>query len=275
MYIDSHVHYAHKRFDNIRKTLLPQLHEAGLEAAVEAAISIDSNKNMQTLLQEYPWIFYSVGLHPNRVNEDASLDKAWEQEILEALEHPKVVAIGETGLDYHRLRWETSQEKAASEYYKERQKLWFHRLIQLAKEKDMPLIIHTRDAHEDTLRILRQYDWGERPGVIHCFRGNIEEARAYVDLGFVLGIGGAVSFDTEEMTREALKELPLSNLILETDSPFLVPIGVLESRNTSANIPRIADLIGNLKGLGADKIMRKTAEKTKELFGLYGRIGNA
>lgn len=274
MYIDSHVHYAHNRFNNDRSSLLPLLRESGLEAAIEAAISIESNKAMQSVLQEYPWVFYAVGLHPNRVKRDDALDEVWEQEILEALEHPKVVAIGETGLDYHRLRRETMEEEKASQYDMERQKIWFHKLIKLAREKEMPLIIHTRDAHADTLEVLRQYDWWERPGVIHCFRGNIKQARAYVEMGFALGIGGAVGLDTEEMTREALKELPLSCLLLETDSPFLTPAGVEENRNTSANIPRIAGLIGELKGISAEEVMCRTAEKTKELFGLYGRIEN-
>lgn len=267
MYIDSHVHYAHKRFDGVRKELLPKLHGEGLDLAVEAAISIESNLVIQEVLEPYPWIKYSVGLHPGRVENSTERDEEAACVIERALLHPKVVAIGETGLDYHRLCYDTEEDRDLSEALKKRQEYWFHRQLILARERDLPLIIHTRDAHERTLELLRQHELRKVPGVIHCFRGDREAAKAFLELGFYLGLGGALTYESEEATREAVKEVPLERILLETDSPFLVPEGCKGAKNTSANIPRIAKLVGALKGVSAIDIMEIAKENTKELFG--------
>lgn len=266
MYVDSHVHYAHKRFNSVRNVLLPQLYQNGLEAAVEAAISAESNLVMQEVLEPYPWMYYSVGLHPNCVEAGREKDIAYEQVIFEALKNPKVVAVGETGLDYHRLRYETDADKLMAQALKRRQEYWFDKLIALAQDRDLPLIIHTREAHGITLCILQEWTLRKNPGVIHCFRGDTFIAKEYLNLGFYLGIGGALTYDTEEETREAVKEIPLERILLETDSPFLVPEGSTESKNTSANIPIVAKLIGELKGISAREVMEVTAENTRELF---------
>ncbi len=268
MYIDSHVHYAHKRFDSVRNELLPKLHANGLQMAVEAAISIDSNLLIQEALEPYPWIFYSVGLHPNRVEAGSEKDEECEQLLQQALQHPKVVAIGETGLDYHRMSYETEEEEALSQTLKLRQEYWFHRLLTLARERDLPLIIHTREAHERTLQLLQEHELRKMPGVIHCFRGDTETAQEYLRLGFYLGLGGALTFNEEAATREAAKAIPLERILLETDSPFLAPTGSVESRNTSASIPRIAELIGELKGVSTAMVMDIAMQNTKELFGI-------
>lgn len=261
MFIDSHVHYAHKRFDSVRDALLPQLHSNGLEAAVEAAITMESNLNIQETLEPYPWIYYSVGLHPSRVEAGTEKDVECEQAIMKALKNPKVVAVGETGLDYHRLSYETDVDKLMARTLKRRQEYWFDKLIALAQDKDLPLIIHTREAHAATLCILQEWELRKKPGVVHCFRGDAFTAKEYLSLGFYLGIGGALTFDTEGETREAVKEIPLERILLETDSPFLVPVGSTESKNTSANIPVVAKLIGELKGVSTREVMEITKKK--------------
>lgn len=270
MYIDSHTHFAHRRFDKIRDTLLPKLHSEGLEMAVEAAISVRSNFDMQKSLEPYPWIYYAVGLHPNFVVADEEEDEAQMESICLALNHEKVVAIGETGLDFHRLTWETPEEKEQSLRLIERQKQWFRKLIELAREKQLPLIIHSRDAHEDTLEILKEYDWQENSGVIHCFHAveALSVAREYMDLGFYLGIGGMVSYDTESAvaTRLALKELPMEKLLLETDCPFLLPDGCEDTPNHSGNIPVIAEIVARQKGLPVEEVYRITMSNTRRLF---------
>jgi len=268
MYIDSHVHYGHRRFDNRRDELLEELHAHGLEATIEAAISIESNAQMQKLLGKYPWIYYAVGLHPNCVITAEEADEHWEGLIREALKHPKVVAIGETGLDYHRFRWDTEEDACTSRHLMERQKQWFHRLIKLAKEMKLPLVIHTRNAHEDTLKILQQYHWEGMPGVVHCFNGDYEIAAQYMDMGFVLGIGGRISHEEGKDTLAALQRIPLDKIILETDSPFLLPMGCTDSPNTSKNIPLIAAMVGERMGIRAEEVMCRTKERTREIFKL-------
>lgn len=271
-YMDSHTHFSHRRFDNIRNTLLPQLHENGLEVAVEAAISVNSNQKMQEVLAAYPWIYYAVGLHPTCVGVQEDADKQWEQEIHRTSCHEKVVAIGETGLDFHRLSWETPEEREISQCLIERQKLWFHKLINLAQEKELPLIIHTRDAHTDTLEILRQYTWKENAGVIHCFHAHdaLTIAKEYMEMGSLLGIGGMVSYSTESSiaTRKILAELPPEKLLLETDCPFLVPIGCQGSPNHSGNIPAIAELVAQEKGLSVKDVLDISERNLKQLFRL-------
>lgn len=269
MYIDSHTHFAHRRFDKIRDTLLPKLHEEGLELAVEAAISVKSNFDMQKSLEPYPWIYYGVGLHPNCVTTKEEEDEALMEDIRKALVCEKVVAIGETGLDFHRLPQEDKELAAA---LMERQKQWFRRLIELAKEKELPLIIHSRDAHKETLEILKEYDWQENAGVIHCFHAEeaISVAGEYMNLGFYLGIGGTVSYDTASAvaTRKALKELPMEKLLLETDCPFLLPVGCEETPNHSGNIPVIAKLLAKEKDMSVEEVLRMTMENTRSLFRL-------
>lgn len=270
MYIDSHTHFAHRRFDKIRDGLLTELHSQGLEMAIEAAITVESNRQMQKSLEPYPWIYYAVGLHPTSVVAEADKDVQWESNIREALEHPKAIAVGETGLDFHRLSWETESDIELSNKLIERQKYWFHKLIELALEKELPLVIHTRGAHEETLEILRQYTWGKNPGVIHCFYAAdaLEMAKAYTDMGFVLGIGGKVSYEEELATKEALKDIPMEHIILETDCPFLLPITCEERPNHSGNIPVIAEIVAGQKGMTAQEVMELTKQRTKEVFGL-------
>lgn len=271
MYIDSHTHFAHRRFDKIRDTLLPKLYDEGLEMAVEAAISVRSNFDMQKSLEPYPWIYYAVGLHPNFVAAGEEEDEAQMESIRLALNHEKVVAIGETGLDFHRLTWETPEEKEQSLHLIERQKQWFRKLIELAREKHLPLIIHSRDAHKETLEILKEYDWQENAGVIHCFHAEeaLSVAGEYMDLGFYLGIGGMVSYDTESAvaTRAALQELPMEKLLLETDCPFLLPAGCEETPNHSGNIPLIAELVAEKKEMSVESVLKIAMDNTRRLFG--------
>lgn len=268
MYIDSHVHYAHKRFNGVREVLLSRLHAEGLEMAVEAAITIESNLVIQEVLEPYPWIKYSVGLHPGRVESSPEKDREAECVIEQALCHPKVVAIGETGLDYHRLCYDTEENRVLSEALKERQEYWFDKQLVLAKERNLPLIIHTRDAYERTVEIMKQHVLQKVPGVIHCFRGDRAAAQVFLEMGFYLGLGGAITYESEESTREAVKAVPLERILLETDSPFLAPEGCGGAKNTSGNIPQIAAFVGELKGIRGEEIMEISNENTKELFGI-------
>lgn len=269
-YMDSHTHYAHRCFDNVRSTLLPQLHENGLAAAVEAAISVESNQRMQESLASYPWIYYAVGLHPTCVKVQEDADEQWEQEIRRALCHEKVVAIGETGLDFHRLSRETPEDKEVSRCLIERQKEWFHKLITIAREEELPLIIHTRDAHTETLEILKKYTWKENAGVIHCFHAEeaLSIAKEYIEMGFLLGIGGMVSYSTESAiaTRQALAELPLEKLLLETDCPFLLPADCEGSPNHSGNIPAIAKMIAQEKCISVQEVLDASIRNMSRLF---------
>ncbi len=269
MYIDSHAHYDLKCFNKDRHELLTKMHESGLEYIINPAIGYDSNNHMMEKLALYDWIYYAIGIHPNTVGIDDSVDEKWMEHLTELANHKKVVAIGETGLDYHRL---TSDETGCLDWdftkKIHRQKQWFHRLIKLALSTDLPLILHIRDAHADAFEIMQQYEFpSENAGVVHCFCGDPDIAARYIDMGFYLGIGGRITQDEPEI-KAAVRNVPLSSIVLETDAPYVMPEGATGKRNTSDNIPMIAEAISRIKNISVEEVFYITNNNSKKLFGL-------
>lgn len=274
-YFDTHVHYDHKRFDCGRHDLISQMHENGLKYAVNAAISYETNEAMKKELSKYEWIYFAHGIHPRTVTMSDENDDEYEACLREMLKNNRVVAVGETGLDYHNLEQITTAENAVTEDWvieedlvKTRQKLWFHKSIRLAMQAKLPLILHIRDSHEDALEILEQYSFSDRAGVVHCFTGDYDFARRYVDMGFVIGIGGKVTYEQEQELREAVKSLPLNKIVLETDSPFVLPAGAAGSRNNSNNLMLVAKEIAKIKNISLNEVLSVTMENGKKLFGI-------
>lgn len=254
--IDTHVHYTHKRFDNGRDEIVKGLRQKGIEAVVEAAISFESNNDFIEYAKKirpfYDTFYLAVGIHPQCVQEP-DLERLKQLRDL-ALEDG-VVAVGETGLDYHR-----------EGYREDDQKWWFSRQMELAGELRLPLIVHSRMADRDTIEMIHAYANFLQGGVIHCFNSGVEEAAAYVEMGFYLGIGGMVTYGKEELN-QAVREIPLSRIVLETDCPFLMPKSQnREARNDSYQLPVIVEEIAKMKGISAEEVERVTTANAKALF---------
>jgi TatD DNase family protein len=205
------------------------------------------------LANQYPFVYVALGLHPDEVGE---LNEE-RFEILKAeCQKEKVVAVGEIGLDYY---WDNESHDI--------QKKWFIRQLELARELDLPVIIHSRDAAEDTLKIMKEHAKGMR-GVIHCFSYSKEMAEEYVKLGFYIGVGGVVTFKNGKKLKEVVEAIPIERILLETDSPYLAPEPHRGKRNSSLYLPHIAQMIADLKGLTYDEVVAQTEKNGKELFNI-------
>lgn len=271
MYIDSHVHYDMKVFNKDREQLLEMLHQNYIEIAINAATKYESNFTMQEKLDAYDWVYYSVGIHPNHVGVVGDVDEKWEKGLLHTLKHKKkIVAIGETGLDFYRLNTdETGELEEESVLKVERQYKWFRKQMELAICKGLPLILHIRDAHQEAIDIIKEYRKelpGQNAGVVHCFNGDLKSAFEYINMGFYLGIGGLITDTENKILRNVVEKIPLSKILLETDAPYVVPAGSVEKRNSSINIPIIAQEIANIKAASIEEVAQITTNSAKELF---------
>ena len=284
MIIDSHAHYAHNCFLNsfryltwkdgtyaLREgdfsALFAELESAGICCSIEPGIHLASNEKILALSRAYPGrIFPAMGIHPTRCIQEKWADR---RKLIPLARAPEVIAIGETGLDYHHKR---------EEQHRLRQLLWFLWQLDLARKVKKPLILHIRDAHGQALKILRHHPARKNGGVIHCFTGTAEEAARYVALGFHIGIGGALLQPEERAKelREAVRQIPLERILIETDAPYVLPWckDVLKprllrrARNTSLILPAVIAEIARLKNLSPETVEQATAENTTELFRL-------
>lgn len=258
MIFDTHAHYDDEAFEEDRDSLLNSLPEHGIGTVVNVGASLKSSAQAVELAGNYPFVYAAVGVHPSETAELNEDNFTW---LKQQISMPKVVAVGEIGLDYY---WPEPDH--------ELQKYWFGRQLELAAGAGMPVIIHSRDAAADTLEIMKQH-WfrakaGDRElsGVIHCFSYGAEMAREYLKMGFWLGIGGVVTFKNAKKICEVVKEAPLSQLVLETDSPYLAPVPNRGKRNSSLNLPYVAEMIAELKGITAEEVIRETAENARKLY---------
>ena len=217
---------------------------------------MDSSETTLELTRNYPFIYGTAGVHPSWTDE---LNEEKFQRLREIIKEPKMVAVGEIGLDY---------------YYKEPpheiQKKWFERQLDLAREVKLPVVIHSREAAQDTLEIMKAAKAEELGGVIHCFSYGKEMAREYLNMGLFLGIGGVVTFKNAKKLKEVVEYAPLEQLVLETDSPYLSPEPNRGKRNSSLNLPYVARAIGELKGISEEEVIRITGQNAEKL--LFHRI---
>ena len=252
MIFDTHAHYDDEAFDGDRKELLSGLRSHGIGTVVNIGASMASCRTTLALAAEYPFIYAAVGVHPNETGELSEGDMDW---LKAAAKEKKTVAIGEIGLDYY---WDEPD--------REIQKKWFVRQLELAKETGLPVVIHSRDAAKDTLDIMKSEHHGETGGVIHCFSYSREMADEYLKMGLYLGIGGVVTFKNARRLKEAVAEAPLKQLLLETDSPYLAPEPNRGKRNSSLNLPYVAEEIARLKGVTPEEVIAVTEENARRLF---------
>lgn len=248
---DTHSHYDDEQFDNDRKTLLSSLEDKGVINLVTCGCDIESTKACKALADEFNYIYFAAGFHPENL-EGFTLDDLNKIEALAKDE--KCVAIGEIGLDYH---WMSST--------KEKQKEFFISQIELAKRLDLPVIIHDREAHGDTLEILKET---KPKGVLHCFSGSKEMAREIIKLGMYIGLNGVATFKNARKSLEVVREIPIDRLVLETDCPYLCPEPYRGRRNDSSYIPFIAEKIGDVLNLPPQEILNITAANAKKLYNI-------
>ncbi len=248
---DSHTHYTDKAFDIDRKELLDSLKESGIRGIINCGADLKSSEESLALSEKYDFIYYACGIHPEEVDD---LPENYLDILTELSKSVKCVAIGEIGLDYY---WRQDN--------KELQKKVFIEQIQLAKKLGLPIIVHSRDAHEDTLNVLKEY---KPAGVLHCFSGSAETAKEILKLGMYIGLGGAVTFKNAKKPLEVIEILPLDKLLLETDCPYMAPVPMRGKRNNSSYIPYVAEKIGEIKGVDTQEVIDIATENTKSLFGL-------
>ncbi len=254
MIFETHAHYEDEAFDIDREELLKQLPENGIYTVVNVSSSLQSVDRVLALADQYAYIFASVGIHPSETAELNEESFAW---LKERARHPKNVAIGEIGLDYY---WDTPD--------REIQKLWFERQMDLARDMKLPMIIHSRDAANDTFHMLKDAKADSIGAIIHCFGYGVEQARQYLNLGFYLGIGGVITFTNGKKLKEVVEYAPLEQLVLETDSPYLSPVPNRGKRNSSLNLTYIAKEIARIKKVDYDTVLKITDENARKFYGV-------
>lgn len=254
MIFDTHAHYDDEAFEEDREALLASLPEKNVGYAVNVGASLEGAKASVELASRYPFIYAAVGIHPD---ETGSMDEEQFQTLRELCGREKTVAVGEIGLDYYWM-------KAPKEVQKE----WFVRQLHLAREMDLPVNIHSRDAAQDTFDLIRAEHAGCTGGVIHCYSGSVEMARDYVRMGYYLGIGGVVTFKNSRVLKEVVREIPLEHLVTETDSPYLSPAPFRGKRNDSSHIAYVIDQIARIKELPAEETEEILFENGKKLYRL-------
>ncbi len=254
MVIDTHAHYDDKRFEADLDQIMASMKSQGM-IAVNASIDRKSWEDTIRLIETYEPLYGMLGIYPEYVADygDQDLDR-----IRELSAHERIVAIGEIGLDYH---YENHPDK-------ELQITWFRKQISLAKELHLPINVHSRDAAEDTLNVIRNENAAACGGIIHCFSSSPEIALEYVKLGFYLGIGGVVTFTNAKKLKEVVKAVPVKNIVLETDCPYLAPMPHRGDRNSSLYLPLVIEEIARLKGLTAAEVEEITEQNAKEVYGL-------
>ncbi|OUN34559.1 TatD family hydrolase [Lachnoclostridium sp. An76] len=253
MIIDTHAHYDDGQFDADREELLGSMKEGGIGLIVNAGSTVASWDKIVELTEKYPFVYGAVGVHPDEVGE---LDEEKFLRMADLLDRDKIVAVGEIGLDYY---WDKEKHDL--------QKEWFVRQLGLAREKEMPVIIHSREAAADTFDIMKQHAAGMK-AVIHCYSYSPEMAREYVKMGYYIGVGGVVTFKNAKKLKQVVQEIPLESIVLETDCPYLAPVPYRGKRNCSLYLPYVAEQIAELKGTTVEEVIQQTEKNSRELYGL-------
>lgn len=257
MIIDSHCHIDTPRFDDDRAAVLDRAEEAGISkmVVIGAGASLTDCDRALNLVEHHDTLWATVGVHPHHAS---ACDEATLAGVAQRTQHPRVVAIGETGLDYY---YDTSPRDLQREA--------FRRFVQMAREANLPLILHIRDAHEDAKTILREEGAGEVGGVVHCFTGSSQDAEDYLALGFHLGITGIVTFKRAGDLPEVVASAPLDRLLVETDSPYLAPHPHRGKRNEPAFVTRVVETIATIRGTSVDAVATATTNNANRLFSLH------
>lgn len=251
MYFDSHAHYNDEQFDTDRDELLKAMPSNSVSYIINAGTDITSSQFSIELASKYPFMYAAVGIHPEDVDKNESL-----VEIKKLANNKKVVAIGEIGLDYY---WDTSTKEKQIEYFKNQ--------LDLANELNLPVIIHDREAHQDTLNILKEIPVNKK-GVLHCYSGSVEMAREFLKLGYYLGFGGSSTFKNAKNIIEVIQEVPENKFLIETDAPYMTPVPFRGKRNNSMYLKYVVEKIAEIKTMTTKQIEELSKNNAKMLFGI-------
>lgn len=249
---DTHAHYADSAFDGDREQVLAELPDKGVKLVMLAASSIEDSRENALLAEKYDYIYASAGVHPESVDETPADYIDTLKEIIAS--EPKIKAVGEIGLDYHYEGFD-----------REKQIRFFREQLALAKELDMPVIVHSRNATEDTVEILKEY----RPkGVVHCFSGSAETAKEIIKTGMYIGFTGVLTFKNAKKALKALEAVPLDRLLMETDCPYMAPEPFRGKRCDSSMIPYTAAKAAEVKGVDVEELLDITCRNGMEMYGI-------
>lgn len=245
--IDTHAHFNDPKFDEYRDELLTALPTLGVDKIINCGCSDETSLDCIALAEKYPHIYAAVGYHPCSVEGNINIEA-----IEKMLSHEKVVAVGEIGLDYYWDKTYIAEQKAA-----------FRLQLELARRHNLPVIIHDRDAHADTMEIIREY---KPNGVFHCFSGSVETARELVKMGMYIGIGGVLTFKNSRRLKEVAADIPLERILLETDAPYLSPEPMRGKTNNSSLIIYVAEALAEIKGVSVEEVLSVTRKNAMNLF---------
>ncbi|MBS4198002.1 TatD family hydrolase [Lederbergia citri] len=254
MLFDTHVHLNDDQYAEDMDEVIARAKNAGVEYMVVVGFDRKTIEKALEIISEHDLIYASVGWHPVDAIDMTEDDLQWLEEVAA---HPKVVALGEMGLDYH---WDKSP--------KEIQKEVFRKQIRLAKRINMPIIIHNRDATQDIIQILREEHAEEVGGIMHCFSGSAEVAKQCLDLNFYISLGGPVTFKNAKKPKEVAIQVPLDRLLIETDCPYLAPHPYRGKRNEPSYVRLVAEQIADLKGISLEEVAQITTANAKKVFGI-------
>lgn len=256
MIFETHAHYDDEAFDNDREELLSSMKAGGIGEIVNVCASVDGLEKTRNLMEKYPFIYGAFGVHPD---DAPSVTGEVLDRIRRLLKHKKAVAVGEIGLDYY---WHKDGDAHRI------QQEAFRAQMDLAREEKKPFMIHSREAAQDTLAIVKEYvQRGMYGGILHCFSYGREMAAEYLKMGLYLGIGGVVTFKNARKLKEVVEYAPLSQLVLETDSPYLAPEPYRGKRNSSLYLPYVAEVVARIKGVTPEEVVSRTEENARKLLG--------
>jgi TatD DNase family protein len=255
MYIDTHAHLTFPEFDLDLPDIIHRAKNGGIESIINIALDDEAIRNSVRIAEEYPgFVFTAAGIHPH---EASGWKESDYQKFKDLVKKHKLIAIGETGLDYH---------------YKlspiEQQQMVFRKFLQLAQELDLPAVIHSREASHDTMTIIREENRGKLKGVLHCFAGDMDLAKAALDMGLYISFTGNITFPKADKIRQAAKEIPLERIMIETDCPFLAPQAFRGKRNEPVYVVVAAEKIAEIKSVSAEEIAIVTTRNARKLFKL-------
>jgi len=242
---DTHAHYTDRRFDTDRETLLGALPEQGVAFVLCCGSNLNDSKKALRLAEQYEHIYAACGVHPHEAKQGI-------EDLQALLEHPKCAAVGEMGLDYH---YDFSPCDVQQDMFRAQ--------LTLAQKFGLPVVIHDREAHEDTLKILQEF---KPRGVMHCFSGSIDFSREVLALGLHLSFGGAVTFHNARRALQVVEQMPLDRLLLETDAPYMAPVPYRGQRCDSRHIALVAEKIAQLRGIGTQALIDLCTNNARRLF---------
>ena len=255
---ETHAHYDDAAFDEDRDKLVSSLPDNGIGAVIDVMSDMASLEKVRSLMEKYPFVYGAAGVHPEEIKD---INMADMEKVRGLARMEKCLAIGEIGLDYY---WDKDNSF--------QQRYWFEYQMDMAREEGLPVIIHSRDAAEDTIESAKEAGLSEIGGVMHCFSYSKEIAKIFLDMGVYLGIGGVVTFKNARKLVETVEYAPLESLLLETDCPYMAPVPYRGKRNSSLYLPFVAERIAQIKGISTEEVIDAACKNAKRLFKKYEQI---